>query len=66
MVSKLNIEKEKYLIVGDSVRRDLGGAVAAETDCILVGGAIDPRAVGCYSTLLAFCNAVSENRTVKL
>lgn len=56
VVKQLNLPKEECLVVGDSVRRDLGGAVAAGIDCILVGGASDPRASGCYPSLLEFCN----------
>lgn len=55
VVNELNIPKEKCLIIGDSVRRDLGGAVAAGIDCILVGGADAPKAMKCYPSLLDFC-----------
>ena len=54
VVSQLNLLKEDCLVIGDSVRRDLGGAMAAGIDCILVGGAEDQRARGCYSSLLEF------------
>ena len=40
------------LVIGDSVRRDLGGAVAAGLPCLLVGGATHPSAYGTVSSLL--------------
>jgi len=58
VVDKLNLPKDECLVIGDSIRRDLGGAVAAGIDCILVGGASDPRASGCYPSLLEFCNEI--------
>lgn len=58
VVNHLNFPKEECLVIGDSVRRDLGGAVAAGIDCVLVGGASDPRAAGCYPSLLEFCTAI--------
>ncbi|WP_455207441.1 HAD family hydrolase [Kaarinaea lacus] len=58
VVNQLNLPKEECLVVGDSVRRDLGGAVAAGIDCILVGGASDPRARACYPSLLEFSNEI--------
>ena len=47
VVEKLGVNKENCLMVGDSIRRDLGGAEAAGIDCVLVGGAEHPNAVGC-------------------
>lgn len=58
VVNQLNLPKEECLVIGDSVSRDLGGAVAAGIDCILVGGANDPRASGCYPSLLEFSNEI--------
>jgi len=58
VVSQLNLRKEECLVVGDSERRDLGGAMAAGIDCILVGGASSSRAVGCYPNLLEFSNEI--------
>ena len=54
VVSELGLPKEKCLVVGDSVRRDLGGSQAALLDCVLVGGAKSNLAVGVYPTLLEF------------
>jgi FMN phosphatase YigB (HAD superfamily) len=54
VVDKLGLPKSKCLVIGDSIRRDLGGAQAAALDCVLVGGAKSESAVCCYSTLLDF------------
>ncbi len=58
VIAQLGIRKEQGLVIGDSVRRDLGGAKAAGLDCILVGGAAHPHAVGCYENLLALSYAI--------
>lgn len=54
VVNKLGIEKEKCLVIGDSVRRDLGSAKLAGIDCILVGGDCNDYALAHYSSLLDF------------
>ncbi len=54
VIKKLRIKKEQALVVGDSIRRDLGGAKAAGVDCVLVGGAEHRHAVACYEDLIAF------------
>ena len=52
VINDLNIAKERCLVIGDSIRRDLGGASAAGIDCVLVGGAKHADALGCYKNLL--------------
>jgi len=59
VINEIHIPKQDCLVIGDSVRRDLGGALAAGVDCVLVGGAVDSRAVGTYPNLLDFYNTVS-------
>lgn len=54
VVNKLGIKKDQCLVIGDSIRRDLGGASAAGIDCVLVGGAKHANALACYENLLAF------------
>ena len=54
VVNELNLPKEKCLVIGDSIRRDLGGSQAAGIDCVLVGGAKSDIAIGSYSNLLEF------------
>lgn len=58
VVEQLGVSKEQCLMIGDSIRRDLGGAEAADIDCVLVGGAEHPNAVGCYKNLLEFSHRV--------
>ncbi len=62
VVEKLGLPKEQCLVIGDSVRRDLGGAELAGIDCVLVGGARDTAALGAYSDLLEFCKKISTNK----
>ncbi len=52
VIKQLGIKKEKCLVIGDSIRRDLGGASAAGIDCVLVGSAKHENALGCYDNLL--------------
>lgn len=52
VMKQLGVDKEKCLVVGDSIRRDLGGASAAGIDCVLVGGAKHINTLGCYENLL--------------
>jgi HAD superfamily hydrolase (TIGR01549 family) len=54
VVNELGIPKKHCVVIGDSVRRDLGGAMAAGIDCVLVGGACDEKALACYPNLLKF------------
>ena len=58
VLEQLNMPASQALVIGDSARRDLGGASAAGIDCVLVGGAKHPDAVACYENLLAFCHAL--------
>ncbi len=52
VLKQLGIKKEKCLVIGDSIRRDLGGASAAGIDCVLVGTAKHKNALNCYKNLL--------------
>jgi len=54
VLNKLGASKGQALVIGDSIRRDLGGAVAAGIDCVLVGGAQHSNAIACYENLLEF------------
>ena len=61
VVNKLGLPKKKCLVVGDSVRRDLGGSLKASIDCVLVGGEQSNLAVGGFRTLLEFQEYVSSS-----
>ena len=56
VVDELSIPKENCLVVGDSVRRDLGGAVASGIECVLVGGEESSDAIASYPTLIDLAN----------
>lgn len=58
LLDQLGILNEEALVIGDSIRRDLGSAKAANIDCVLVGGATYSQAVGCYQNLLEFSHAI--------
>lgn len=54
VLSQLGIASVEAVVVGDSPRRDLGGAKSAGIDCILVGGAEHPDALKSFKSLLEF------------
>ncbi len=56
VLNQLGISNIDALVIGDSPRRDLGGASAAGIDCVLVGGAEHPQAAGSYKNLIEFCH----------
>ena len=60
VVEELGVKKEQCLVIGDSERRDLGGAVAAGIDCVLVGGAENLKAIECYENLLEFASTIEN------
>jgi len=58
VLDQLGVQKDQGLVIGDSIRRDLGGARAAGVDCVLVGGEEHPDALGCYENLLVLSQAL--------
>lgn len=52
VMSQLKVSAKECIVIGDSVRRDLGGAEAAGVGCILVNSAIDERALGSFNNLI--------------
>ncbi len=55
VLNQLGIANSEAIVVGDSPRRDLGGAKSAGIDCILVGGAEHPDALKSFNSLLELC-----------
>ena len=55
VLQAMNLQAQDALFIGDSVRRDLGGAQAAGLDCVLVGGAESEQAVAAYPDLVLLC-----------
>ena len=58
VLNQLNVAKTQAIVVGDSPRRDLGGAKDAGLDCILVGGAEHRDALGHFGSLLELSEQV--------
>lgn len=56
IVQELCADPGRTVVIGDSVRRDLGGARAAGLPCILVGGAQDQSALHSFESLLCLQN----------
>lgn len=62
VLDQLGLSNTQALVLGDSARRDLGGARAAGIDCVLVGGAEHPDAVGHFENLLEFVRMLQQSR----
>jgi FMN phosphatase YigB (HAD superfamily) len=58
LLNELGVSNKDALVIGDSPGRDLGGAKAANIDCILVGGKCHPEALLCYDNLLCFSDSL--------
>ena len=58
VLDRLGITRTEAVVVGDSPRRDLGGARSAGIECILVGGAENSHALRSYGDLLELCDAI--------
>jgi FMN phosphatase YigB (HAD superfamily) len=58
VLTQLEISRLEATVVGDSPRRDLGGARNAGIDCILVGGATHEHALKSFASLLELCDAI--------
>lgn len=58
VLDKIGISITEAVVIGDSPRRDLGGALHAGIDCILVGGAEHPDALYSFNNLLEFSNEI--------
>ena len=52
VLRKMDLLPHEAIVIGDSVRRDLGGALEAGMDCALVGGAQSKEAIAVYPDLL--------------
>uniref|UniRef100_UPI003EBDF88A HAD family hydrolase n=1 Tax=Arhodomonas sp. AD133 TaxID=3415009 RepID=UPI003EBDF88A len=52
VLAEMGADPAKTVMIGDSVRRDLGGATAAGLPCILVGGAMNRYALRAVDSLL--------------
>lgn len=60
VLEQMQANLQEVVFIGDSVRRDLGGATAAGIVCILVGGATHPSAFSCVSNLVELTSCSSR------
>ena len=61
VLAEMQVDRQDAVMVGDSVRRDLGGATAAGIDCILVGGAKHSSALGAVDDLIQLVELVAPD-----
>lgn len=61
VLEQMQASPQEAVVIGDSVRRDLGGATAAGIACILVGGATHSSAFGCVSNLVELTGCSSRD-----
>ncbi|MBW4655268.1 MAG: HAD family hydrolase [Kaiparowitsia implicata GSE-PSE-MK54-09C] len=59
VLEEMQVNPQDAVVIGDSVRRDLGGATAAGISCILVGGASHPSALKSVASLIDVVNSVA-------
>ncbi len=61
VLEEMRVDPQDAVVIGDSVRRDLGGATAAGISCILVGGAIHPSALESVASLIDVVESVATD-----
>lgn len=59
VLEKMRVNPQDAVVIGDSVRRDLGGATAAGISCILVGGARYPSALESVASLIDVLESIA-------
>lgn len=58
VLEEMQVNSQDAVVIGDSIRRDLGGATAAGISCILVGGAKHSSALGAVDNLIQLVESV--------
>ncbi|MFM2303782.1 MAG: hypothetical protein RLZZ135_1192 [Cyanobacteriota bacterium] len=61
VLEEMQVNPQDAVVIGDSVRRDLGGATAAGISCILVGGARHPSALESMASLIDVVDSVATD-----
>lgn len=61
VLEQMQVDQKDAVMIGDSVRRDLGGAAAAGIDCILVEGAKHPSALGVVDNLIELVKLIASD-----
>jgi FMN phosphatase YigB (HAD superfamily) len=59
VLEEMQVNPQDAVVIGDSVRRDLGGSAAAGISCILVGGASHPSALNSVASLIDVVDSVA-------
>jgi FMN phosphatase YigB (HAD superfamily) len=59
VLEEMQVNPQDAVVIGDSVRRDLGGATAAGISCILVGGASHSSALKSVASLINVVDSVA-------
>ena len=59
VLGEMQVNPQDAVMIGDSVRHDLGGATAAGMSCILVGGARHPSALESVASLIDVVDSVA-------
>lgn len=66
VLTAMNLKPEEAIVIGDSARRDLGGAMASGLECLLVGGACSKNALASYPDLLMLSSHLCSGEETKL
>lgn len=61
VLEEMRVDPQDAVMIGDSVRRDLGGATAAGISCILVGGARHPSALESVASLIDVVESIATD-----
>jgi FMN phosphatase YigB (HAD superfamily) len=61
VLKEMQVSPQDAVVIGDSVRRDLGGATAAGISCVLVGGASHPSALKSVASLIDVVDSVATD-----
>ena len=61
VLETMRVNPRDAVVIGDSVRRDLGGATAAGISCILVGGARHPSALESVASLIDVVDSIAPD-----
>jgi FMN phosphatase YigB (HAD superfamily) len=59
VLEEMQVDPQDAVVIGDSIRRDLGGATAAGISCVLVGGASHPSALKSVASLIDVVESVA-------
>jgi FMN phosphatase YigB (HAD superfamily) len=61
VLEEMRVNPVDAVVIGDSVRRDLGGAISAGISCILIGGASHPSALESVASLIDVVESIATD-----